>query len=66
MGVNGGCRITETPPNGYKCSCRYWGFWTCGGILEKCNSENEVGCSGCNEEYCCSDSTPVVGDCGGY
>ena len=51
---------------GYRCQCRYWGFLTCEGYAEKCNSHLDDGCSGCKEEHCCSDSTPIVGDCTGY
>ena len=73
----GGCKITISPPRGYKCACHYMGFWTCLGIVEKCNSENDMGCCGCKEEDCCSDKTAPgggmfamlgvgVGDCDGY
>ena len=65
-GCFGGCRVNKAPPKGYKCKCRYLGFWTCDGIPEKCSSEDDVGCSGCKEKECCDDSQPVVGDCSAY
>merc|ERR1712133_235511 len=27
----GGCTISQAPPEGWKCKCRYKGFWTCDG-----------------------------------
>ena len=62
----GGCTVTKAPPMGYRCQCRYWGFWTCEGYAEKCNSEFDYGCSGCKEEHWCFDYTPLIGDCSGY
>ena len=35
------------------------------GIVKKCDSPNDVGCSGCIEKECCSDAG-TYGDCNGY
>ena len=60
-GWNGGCRIDEPAPPGYKCFCWPVAFiFTCNGKGLKCKSKEELGCNGCKERECC------VGNCEGY
>ena len=67
MGDWGGCYIdpSEAPPSGYKCRCINIAGAGCYGKVEKCDSPNDVGCSGCIEKECCSDAN-TYGDCNGY
>ena len=67
-GLAPGCFIDpkEPPPIGYKCNCKYvGGIEWCYGELEKCDSREEHGCSGCSKRQCCSDKGPL-GNCYGY
>ena len=60
-----GCRITQAPPGGSKCSCSITitsvlgGDW-CDGTAVKCNSHEDPGCHGCKDKECC------LGNCVGY
>ena len=65
-----GCYIDPhgAPPRGYKCNCLNIDWYGCFGRVEKCDSPNAVGCSGCIEKECCSDAGYGMepGDCNGY
>ena len=58
--IYSGCRIEKPPPPGYKCYCYLAFLLTCNGRGQKCKSEQELGCDGCDDEECCS------GNCLGY
>merc|ERR1711874_558843 len=56
------CKISEAPPAGYACHCRYQGYWTCGAVLKQC--DEGANCpAGCTSKSCCKRGG---GDCGGY
>ena len=64
-----GCEISEPPPKGYMCWCKY-DFWGCHGDAMKCNGidnpdPNSKACSGCTARQCCWDEG-WNGNCNAY
>ena len=60
-----GCKISQPPPEGYKCECEFRCSDTgcpgkiCFGSPKKCG-KSDVGCNGCDGRECC------MGNCKGY
>merc|ERR1712117_454434 len=60
----GGCIISVSPPEGFKCRCVYKGAWTCGGYAVGCDPDEMDYCNGkCYGQKCCKLGG---GDCQGY
>jgi glycerophosphoryl diester phosphodiesterase len=60
----GGCKISKAAVPNTACKCKYKGFWTCGGDIDRCKDFASPYCK--NPDTSRNSCLQGGGDCGGY